>query len=87
MATEFVKKLKLVLIAAAALFGLIFIFGFTLTSYLKVLVTAVIAFGIYSLVTVLNMTRSFDSCVEAKEELDKEIKEAKAHYQKIGFHF
>uniref|UniRef100_A0A914YMV4 Dolichol-phosphate mannosyltransferase subunit 3 n=1 Tax=Panagrolaimus superbus TaxID=310955 RepID=A0A914YMV4_9BILA len=85
MATECWKKAKLLGIIAISLYGLAFILGFNISSYLWLLFGFLVAFGVYSFVTVMTMACSFNDCVEAKNELSEEVKEALAYFEGVGF--
>uniref|UniRef100_A0AC34F089 Dolichol-phosphate mannosyltransferase subunit 3 n=1 Tax=Panagrolaimus sp. ES5 TaxID=591445 RepID=A0AC34F089_9BILA len=84
MATECVKKGKLLGIIIIALYGLTFILGFNLSSFLWLLFGFLVAFGVYSAVTVITMACSFNDCVEAKNELSEEVKESLAYLEGIN---
>uniref|UniRef100_A0AC35GVS5 Dolichol-phosphate mannosyltransferase subunit 3 n=1 Tax=Panagrolaimus sp. PS1159 TaxID=55785 RepID=A0AC35GVS5_9BILA len=86
MTTECSKKLKLIFTIAISVYGLTFIFGFNFSLYLWILFGFLVAFGVYSAVTVITMACSFNDCVEAKNELSEEVKEALAYFEGIDAH-
>uniref|UniRef100_A0A7E4W980 Dolichol-phosphate mannosyltransferase subunit 3 n=1 Tax=Panagrellus redivivus TaxID=6233 RepID=A0A7E4W980_PANRE len=84
MATELVLKSKQLLIGSTSLFAVLYLLGYGITAFLVVAFFALAIFGLYSIGKVGKMASQFDPCEEAKEELEREIVEAKRWYSTNG---